>query len=126
MGTFFGSYVIYRIYKSNTESGNESWISNLISKWTPSEKVFEQRNALHTVAVEKAAHDRHLFMAQSQRETVGIRSPEQLNASGPYNVPAGALADVSAVAAHYERENQLAEEARVASMKDGKVVSLYD
>lgn len=50
----------------------------------------------------------------------------QLNASGPYNVPAGALADVSSVAAHYERENQLAEEARVARMKDGKVHSLYD
>lgn len=76
MGTFFGSYVIYRIYMSNSESGKESWISNLITKWTPSEKVFEERNALHTVAAEKAAHDRHLFMAQSQRETVGIRSPE--------------------------------------------------
>jgi hypothetical protein len=49
-----------------------------------------------------------------------------LNAGGPYNVPAGSVVDLSAVAAHYDRENKRAEEARVARMKDGKVVSLYD
>lgn len=64
-------------------------------------------------------------MEESQKLTYFFTF-RQLNASGPYNVPAGALADMSAVSAHYNRENQLAEEERVARMKEGKVVSLYD
>jgi hypothetical protein len=34
--------------------------------------------------------------------------------------------DLSAVVAHYEQQNKQMEVARVARMKDGKVVSLYD
>jgi hypothetical protein len=44
----------------------------------------------------------------------------------PYNVIPGSQADLSEVIAHYERENQKQEAARVARMKDGKVVSLYE
>lgn len=49
-----------------------------------------------------------------------------LNSHSPYNVSPGSRADLSHVVAHYERKNQESEEARVARMKDGKVVSLYD
>lgn len=48
------------------------------------------------------------------------------NTGSPYNVAAGTTADLSAVAEHYHKKNQAIEEARVARMKDGKVVSLYD
>jgi hypothetical protein len=48
------------------------------------------------------------------------------NTSPPYNVPAGSSVDLSAVVAHYEQQNKQMEVARVARMKDGKVVSLYD
>ena len=34
--------------------------------------------------------------------------------------------DMSHVTAHYERQNREQEEARVARMQDGKVVSIYD
>lgn len=49
-----------------------------------------------------------------------------MNAGSPWNVVAGSQADLSKVVAHYERKNKEMEEARVAKMKDGKVVSLYD
>jgi hypothetical protein len=48
------------------------------------------------------------------------------NAGSPYNVPAGSTADLSAVVAHYNKKNQQIEEERVARLKDGKVVSIYD
>lgn len=49
-----------------------------------------------------------------------------MNAGGPYNVPAGSVVDMSAVAAHYDRENKKTEENRVARLQNGKVVSIYD
>lgn len=49
-----------------------------------------------------------------------------MNAGSPYNVSPGSQADLSAVVAHYKRQNEEMEEARVARMKDGKVVSVYD
>lgn len=76
MGAFAGSYVLYRMHKSIKESGSETWFSGLIAKWTPSEKVAEYRNAIHTAALEKAAHDRHLFMGQKQADTIQLRNPE--------------------------------------------------
>ncbi|KAF9894225.1 hypothetical protein FE257_007727 [Aspergillus nanangensis] len=127
VGTFASCYVIYRLSKSNQDSGSPSWISNLIDKYTPSEKVFEERNAIHTAAMEKAAHDRHLFHSQGPRATFELKQPEvSFHAVAPYNVPAGSDVDLSHVTAHYARENKEMEESRVARMKDGKPVSLYD
>ncbi|KAL4888695.1 hypothetical protein BDV59DRAFT_136721 [Aspergillus ambiguus] len=125
IGTFASCYVLYRLSKSNQESGSQSWISGLIDKWTPSEKIFEERNAIHTVAMEKAANDRHLFQSQGPRAAFELKQPEvSFHAVAPYNVPAGSDVDLSHVAAHYERENKAKDESRVARMKDGK--SLYE
>ncbi|KAB8067876.1 hypothetical protein BDV29DRAFT_78843 [Aspergillus leporis] len=127
IGSFASVYVLYRLSKSNQESGSPSWISNLIEKWTPSEKIFEERNAIRTVIMEKAAHDRHLFQSQGPRATFELKQPEvSFNSASPYNVAAGSAADLSQVTAHYERQNQELETARVTRMQDGKVVSLYD
>lgn len=127
VGSFASAYVLYRLSQSNQESGSQSWISGLIEKWTPSEKIFEERNAIRTVVMEKAAHDRHLFQSQGPRAAFELKQPEvSFNTAPPYNVPAGSAVDLSHVTAHYERQNQKMEENRVARMQDGKVVSLYD
>ncbi|BCR90801.1 putative NADH-ubiquinone oxidoreductase 178 kDa subunit [Aspergillus chevalieri] len=127
VGTFASSFVLYRIHKSIQDAGEQSWISNLIQKWTPDEKVFEERNAIHTVAMEKAAYDRHLFQSQRPAQAYDLKQPEvSFNSGAPWNVSAGSQANLSAVAAHYDRQNQKVEESRVARLKDGKVVSLYD
>lgn len=55
-----------------------------------------------------------------------VLSHRVFNTGSPYNVAAGSSADLSAVAAHYERKNREIEEARVARMQDGKVVSIYN
>ncbi|KAJ5577829.1 uncharacterized protein N7459_006793 [Penicillium hispanicum] len=125
-GSFASAYILYRLSKSNEDSGSESWISGLISKWTPSQEVFEQRNAVHTAILEKAAEDRHLLQSQGPREAYELLQPDLMNARSPYNVSPGSQADLSAVVAHYERQNKDMEASRVARMKDGKVVSLYD
>ncbi|KAL3246938.1 WD domain, G-beta repeat family protein [Aspergillus niger] len=126
-GTFASAFVLYQVSKSNDKSDSPSWITNLIHKWTPDEKIFEQRNAIHTAAMEKVAHDRHLFASQGPREFIELKQPEvSFSAVAPYNVAPGQSADLSHVVAHYQRQNQEMETARVARMQDGKVVSLYE
>ncbi|CDM30864.1 hypothetical protein DTO013E5_489 [Penicillium roqueforti] len=125
-GTIASAFVLYHISKSIKESGEASWMTGLINKWTPSQEVFEQRNAIHTAIMDKAAFDRHLLGSQGPAEAFAHRQPEMLNAGSPFNVSPGSQADLSHVVAHYQRKNQEIEESRVARTKDGKVVSLYD
>lgn len=144
MSTVAVGYALYRI----SQSPAESFVTRLINKYWPDQKAFEERNALHTAMLEKAAVDRHLFYGAPARDYVELKDPEYVspptemgrkkmglatdsygrlfNGGSPYNVPAGSRADVSAVAAYYHRKNQQIEEQRVARMKDGKVVSIYD
>lgn len=58
--------------------------------------------------------------------TNGVLFRVSFNSGAPWNVSAGSQANLSAVAAHYDHQNQKVEESRVARLKDGKVVSLYD
>ncbi|PYH99511.1 NADH-ubiquinone oxidoreductase 178 kDa subunit [Aspergillus ellipticus CBS 707.79] len=126
IGTFASCYVLYRLTKSTDESGSQSRITSLIQKWTPSEQVFEQRSAIRTAAVERAAHDRHLFGSQGPREAFELKQPEvSFNNAPPYNVIPGQNADLGHVIAHYERQNQEQEKARVARM-NANGASLYD
>ena len=100
--------------------------------------------------MEKVAADRHLLGSQGPAEAFSLRQPEyvmvapemlfflvmlivlffllssMMNSGSPYNVSPGSQADLSHVVAHYQRKNQEAEADRVARMKDGKVVSLYE
>ncbi|KAL4913150.1 hypothetical protein BDW62DRAFT_169273 [Aspergillus aurantiobrunneus] len=127
VGTFASCFALYQFTKPTKESDSQSWITGLIEKWTPSETMFEQRNAIHTAAAEKAAQDRHLFNSQSSSDVYELKSPEtSFHPGHPYNVVAGSKADLSHVIAHYERKNQKIEEARVGRMQNGKVVSIYD
>jgi hypothetical protein len=80
VGTFASAFALYHFTKATKESGSQSRISSFIEKWTPSEKTFEQRNALHTAAVEKAASDRHLFISQDLKSNYELRNPEYVHA----------------------------------------------
>ncbi|KAL5043180.1 hypothetical protein BDW71DRAFT_128658 [Aspergillus fruticulosus] len=127
VGTFASCFALYQFTKPGKDADSQSSLTRFIENWTPSEKVFEERNALHTAAAERAAQDRHLFLTRGFREAYELKSPESSFHPGhPYNVIAGSKADLSEVIAHYERKNQKIEEARVARMQDGKVVSIYD
>ncbi|KAL4927897.1 putative NADH-ubiquinone oxidoreductase 178 kDa subunit [Aspergillus undulatus] len=127
VGTFASCFALYHFTKSSQDSESQSFITRLIQKWTPSEETWEQRNAIHTAAAEKAAQDRHLFLSRAPNEVYELKSPESSFAPGaPCNNIAGFKPDLSHVIAHYEQKNQKIEEARVARMQDGKVVSIYD
>ncbi|PKY07031.1 putative NADH-ubiquinone oxidoreductase 178 kDa subunit [Aspergillus campestris IBT 28561] len=123
IGSIASGLVLYRL----SQSDSPSWITNLIEKWTPSEQLFEHRNAIHTVAMEKAANDRHLFGSQGPRESYDLKQHEvSFHPGPPYNNIAGGAPDLSHVRAHYEQEHKTKEEARALRAKDGKAVSLYD
>ncbi|KAL5337810.1 hypothetical protein BJX70DRAFT_399286 [Aspergillus crustosus] len=127
VGTFASSFLLYKYAQSTKESDSKHWFTNFVEKWSQSEKVLEERNALHTAAVEKAAQDRHLFNSQGHRTHFELRHPEASFHPGlPINVIPGNQADLSNVIAHYETENKKIEAARVARMQDGKVISIYD
>jgi hypothetical protein len=64
--------VLYRISKAS----DDSFISRLITKYSPDQKVFEERNAIHTAALEQAAADRHLFVGATRQDYVNLRSTE--------------------------------------------------
>ncbi|KAK2749762.1 hypothetical protein FQN55_002998 [Onygenales sp. PD_40] len=116
------------LYKYATSDPEKTpWITRLIEDYFPKESMWERRNAIHTAAIERAAQDKHLFQSQNNAVTIGLSFPEAFNTGSPMNVPAGnASADLTAVVAHYQMMNKKTEEQRVARMKDGKVVSLYD
>ncbi|KAJ5702887.1 hypothetical protein N7488_010435 [Penicillium malachiteum] len=126
VGSFASAFLIYRYTKASKESGSESWIGNLITKYTTPEEVYEQRSAIHTALLEKAAEDRHLLQSQGPREAYSLMQPDLMNGGSPYNVAPGSQADLSKVVAHYENLNKEIEQARVARLQDGKVVSIYD
>jgi len=115
-------------YKYSTSDANKKpWITQLIEQHMEKQSTWERVNAIHTVAVEQAAFDRHLFHSQNATVTIDLMCPEVFNSGSPINVPAGnGAADLTAVVAHYERRRNAIEQDRVARMKDGKVVSIYD
>ncbi|EAS36862.3 NADH-ubiquinone oxidoreductase 178 kDa subunit [Coccidioides immitis RS] len=116
------------IYKySTSDSKHTPWITRLIEEYTPNESLWEKRNALHTLAMEKAAADRHLFHSQNPPLTLELRCPEIFNSGSPINMPAGnSSGNLQAVVAHYQQRQRAQEERRVARMENGKVQSMYD
>ncbi|KUL85611.1 hypothetical protein ZTR_08913 [Talaromyces verruculosus] len=122
ISTFAAGFVLYRISKAS----DDSFISRLITKYSPDQKVFEERNAIHTAALEQAAADRHLFVGATRQDYVDLRSNEVFNTGSPFNVAPGSQADLSSIAAHYHKKNQELEADRLARTKDGKVISIYD
>ncbi|KAK2758601.1 hypothetical protein FQN54_003291 [Arachnomyces sp. PD_36] len=117
----------FALYKFAVGDGtSKPWLTRLIEQYEESGSKLERDNALHTAAAEQAAHDRHLFHGQNPPLTIDLMFPEAFNAGSPINVSPGSQADLSKVVTHYEERNRAREEKRVARMKDGKVVSMYE
>jgi hypothetical protein len=79
VGTIAASYLLYRISAASQDSGSESFIAGLINKYSTSQEVLEQRNAIHTALLEKAAEDRHLLQSQGPREAFELKQPEYVD-----------------------------------------------
>ncbi|KAL4883649.1 hypothetical protein BJY04DRAFT_184051 [Aspergillus karnatakaensis] len=125
-GSFVSLFALYK-YTSSRDPESKHWLTSLVEKYSQSEKVLEERNALHTAAIERAAQDRLLFNSAPPSTHYELKHPEASFQPGlPFNVIPGNHADLSHVIAHYERKNQEKETARVARMQDGKVVSIYE
>jgi hypothetical protein len=75
-GSIASAYILYRISAASQESGSESFIASLVNKYSTPQEILEQRNAIHTALLEKAAEDRHLLQSQGPREFIELKQPE--------------------------------------------------
>lgn len=65
------------LYKfSTSDAEKKPWITRLIEQYSTPGKVWEERNHLHTMAMERAASDRHLFYSQNPPKTIELSCPE--------------------------------------------------
>jgi len=102
--------------------------TRLIEAYRAREEELNRRNTLHQMACEQAAFDRNLFVSEKEgMNGVELRFPERFNQSSPWNVVAGeGGADLDKLMAHYAQKEKVRHEDRLARMKDGKVVTVYD
>jgi hypothetical protein len=64
-------------YRYSTSDANQKpWITRLIEQHMEKESTWERMNAIHTVAAEQAAYDRHLFQSQNAPVTIDLMCPE--------------------------------------------------
>ncbi|KAI5300373.1 hypothetical protein KEM55_007866 [Ascosphaera atra] len=111
---------------ANSDPTQKPLITRLIEKYSANIEELERRNAIHTLAAERAAFDRHLFFSCKSDMNIELSCPEIFNVGGSVNVPAGHYADLTDVVGHYEKRAKRVEDDRVSRMKDGKVQSIYD
>jgi hypothetical protein len=78
-GSIASAYILYRISSASQESDSESFIAGLVNKFSTPQEVLEQRNAIHTALLEKAAEDRHLLQSQGPREFIELKQPEYVD-----------------------------------------------
>ncbi|MCJ1295377.1 hypothetical protein MMC34_006939 [Xylographa carneopallida] len=102
----------FALYKFSRSSDNSSaaaaqpWLTRLIGSWASLQERWVVRNTLHTRMVEQAAQDRNLFQSTPASQMVELKFPEVFNTGSPYNVPAGQMANLDALVAHYEKRNR--------------------
>ncbi|KAI4160718.1 MAG: hypothetical protein L6R39_000177 [Caloplaca ligustica] len=102
------SFAIYKFSRSSDGSNAESaqpWFTRVLRAYDSWSNSWEERNSLHTKAIEQAAHDRNLFFNSRGSPMIDLSFPEKFNTGSPYNVPAGHGADLSELIAHYQRKN---------------------
>ncbi|KAK6532948.1 hypothetical protein TWF281_007118 [Arthrobotrys megalospora] len=103
-GVVFTLYVSYA-YISPTD---DSSLTRYLSVDSPTRKAQDEISNRHTLFVEQAAKDRHLFLgAESNSGTMPIWFPERLNAYSPYNHSVGHTRGVlmDQLVEHYKKEN---------------------
>ncbi|KAL8943539.1 MAG: hypothetical protein Q9216_000997 [Gyalolechia sp. 2 TL-2023] len=120
------SFAVYQFSRSSDVSGAESsrpWLTRMLQRYDQWSNNWAARNALHTKAVEQAAHDRNLFHNSQPSPLVDLRFPEIFNTGSPRNIPAGHGADLSELIAHYHRKNA-EQDAKTRARMDAKTAEL--
>jgi len=104
------------------------FLTGFIKAYRQREEALSRKNTLNQAAVEQAAMDRALFTTRSQDVSgPDLVYPEIFNMGSPWNIAAGQdRADLSGLTQHYAAKEKFTEEARVARLQDGKVVTVYD
>ncbi len=62
-----------------SEDGETPTLTKYIQKISDMEKEWETRSALHTAAVEQAAHDKHLLYTAPRNPTFELTFPEYVS-----------------------------------------------
>ncbi|KAL8823228.1 MAG: hypothetical protein Q9191_006052 [Dirinaria sp. TL-2023a] len=118
------SFALYKFSRSSNpnvsdpNAKEQPWLTRIIASYDHWGKEWERRNSLHTVMIEQAAHDRHLFQGEAFNEKkqpgvrVELRFPEIFSTGSPYNVPAGHQANLDELIEHYRKRNVEAQEKR--------------
>ncbi|KAL8720675.1 MAG: hypothetical protein Q9225_002504 [Loekoesia sp. 1 TL-2023] len=120
------SFAIYKFSRSSDGSSAESsqpWLTRMLRRYDDWSNSWAERNALHTKAIEQAAHDRNLFLDSQPSDLVELRFPEVFNTGSPYNVPAGHGANLNELIAHYQRKNA-EQDAKTRARMDAKKADL--
>ncbi|ROT41576.1 hypothetical protein SODALDRAFT_357632 [Sodiomyces alkalinus F11] len=105
-------YVVYQASQPGKD-GEAPWLTRKIHEYRHWQETWEERNALHTKAVEQAGFDRTLFLHAPANRDIDLRYPEAVQSSAARNIPAGSQANLDHLVAHY-RNLHLAEEERKA------------
>ncbi|KAI4168881.1 MAG: hypothetical protein LQ348_007417 [Seirophora lacunosa] len=116
------SFAVYKFSRSSDSSGAASaqpWFTRVLQSYDQWSNRWAVRNALHTKAIEQAAHDRNLFHNTAPTPLVELEFPEVFNTGSPYNVPAGHGADLNELIAHYHRKNR-EQDAKIRSRMESK------
>ncbi|MCJ1314506.1 hypothetical protein MMC25_008188 [Agyrium rufum] len=114
------SVAFYQFSKSPDSADPRSFITKWIGQYSNMKESWQERNTLHTLAVENAAFDRNLFQSEPADRGVVLRFPEMFNSGSPYNVPAGHQADLREVIGHYEKQNFELQRRQLDKMEERK------
>ncbi|OAA60955.1 NADH-ubiquinone oxidoreductase [Niveomyces insectorum RCEF 264] len=106
------SWLLYTLTRPGKD-GEPAALSTYINKFSYLTEQWENRNTLHTAAIEQAAHDKNLLYTVDRNTHIDLRFPEVFQTGSPYNVPAGHSVNLDKVVAHY-REQHHKEAARQA------------
>ncbi|KAG9228781.1 NADH-ubiquinone oxidoreductase 17.8 kDa subunit [Amylocarpus encephaloides] len=88
------------------KDGQLTGVSKLIDGYSHYKEKWEERNTLHTAAIQQAGFDKNLFHRSTPTKHVDIRFPEIFNSGSSHNVVAGqGPRGMEVLVAHYQKEN---------------------
>jgi hypothetical protein len=67
------------VYKFTYSDDSKPYLQQMIEKYSDFKDEWNRRNALHTVMIEQAAHDRNLFQSEKVSTEVDLRFPEYVS-----------------------------------------------
>ncbi|KAI4177946.1 MAG: hypothetical protein LQ343_000030 [Gyalolechia ehrenbergii] len=120
------SFAVYKFSRSSDGSGAEfsqPWLTRILRRYDEWSNSWAESNAVHTKAIEQAAHDRNLFHNSRPSPLVDLSFPEIFNTGSPHNIPAGHGANLNELIAHYHRKNA-EQDAKTRARMDAKTAEL--